>query len=160
MRKLLLLLAAVHALTACTTVHEAISDVNEEVLGTGVDAMTLIPDRTIAISPSVYYPLEKVVYWGMYAAVAYLILDPFAPNWEIEEARLSEQYVHFNLKMKRYYSGGAGEARHVVQQRARAMVLAGGYKSYELVEYSEGIESSMLGSKRTTQAVIKLIPKA
>lgn len=155
-----LLLAVACLLGACTTVHDSVSDVNETVLGSGVDSKMLIPDRTIGVSPSITFPLEKVVYWGMYAAVAYLILDPFAPNWEIEEARLGDNYVHFNLKMKRYYSGGAGEARYVVQQRAKTLVRKGGFKSYEMIEYNEGIESSMLGSKRTTQAVIKLIPKA
>jgi hypothetical protein len=53
----------------------------------------LIPDATLNISNSMQLPLEKVVTWGLYAGAAWLILDPLAPNWEIEQAKLSRAAI-------------------------------------------------------------------
>ncbi len=77
------------------------------------------------------------------------------PNWEIEEARFPENHMHFQLTMKRYYSGGAGEARLVFHRRAKELMRAGGFNAYEVVEYSEGMESSPLGGKRTAEGVVR-----
>lgn len=121
----------------------------------------LIPsDKAIVLSKGTSIALDKLVYWGLYAGAAYLILDPLTPNWDIEEARLNPDLVHFDLKMKRFYSGGAGEARQVFERRAKTLVREGNFASYEVLEYSEGIESSVLGSQRTAEGVIRLIPKA
>lgn len=146
--------------SGCTTVHDAVSDVDKSILGSGVDSKALIPDRTIAISPTTTIPLEKLVYWGLYIGAAYLILDPLSPNWNIEEARLDPQLVHFDLKMKRYYTGGAGEARQVFTRRAKALVRAGDFATYQVLEYNESIDSSVLGSQRRAEGVIRLIPKS
>lgn len=121
----------------------------------------LIPaDKAVVISQGTSIALDKLVYWGVYAGAAYLILDPLTPNWQIEEARLDPQLVHYSLKMKRYYVGGAGEAWQVFERRAKALVRSGDFASYEVVEYSEGLESSVLGSQRTAEGVIRLIPKS
>lgn len=104
---------------------------------------------------AVSYPLERTVYWGAWAAAAYLVLDPLSPNWEIQEARFPENHVHFQLTMKRYYAGGAGEARVTFHRRAKELMRAGGYGGYEVVEYNEGMESSVLGSQRTVEGVVR-----
>lgn len=83
-------------------------------------------------------------------------LDPFSPNWTVEETRLTDNRVRIELSMKRYYSGGAGEARAMFERRAKALMREGGYKAYEVVEYLEGLDSSMFGSKRTATGVIRL----
>ena len=119
----------------------------------------LIASKTLKISDSVSIALEKLVFWGGYGAAAYLILDPLAPNWEIEEAAFPDNYYHFNLRMKRFYSGGAGEARVVFQQRAKELMRRGGFDGYQVLEYSEGLESSFLGSQRVTEGVIQLTRK-
>lgn len=105
------------------------------------------------------YPLDKTVYWATWAAVAYLVLDPLSPNWEIEEARFPENHIHFQLSMKRYYAGGAGEARQIFHRRAKELMRAGGFGHYEVVEYSESLDSSVIGSQRTAEGVIRLIKK-
>ncbi|MCX8086982.1 MAG: hypothetical protein N3C63_08805 [Rhodocyclaceae bacterium] len=116
----------------------------------------LIPDVSLALSPSVVYPLEDLVFWGGLAAAAWLILDPLAPNWEIRAARFPGDHYHLQLAMKRYYAGGAGEARLLFHRRAKELMHAGGYSSYEVVEYSEGLDSSVIGSQRTAYGVIRL----
>ncbi len=117
---------------------------------------TAISDTKVNISPSITYSVEKLVFWGTYIGVAYLILDPLAPNWEIKEAKFPEDRYHMSLQMKRIYAGGAGEARVVFHNRAKALMEAGGYSSYEVLEYAEGMESSVLGSKRTATGVVRL----
>ena len=138
------------SVTACSTTNAD---------GTSSVARPLIPDQTVNFSTGVSMALEKVVFWGAYASVAYLILDPLAPNWDIEQAAFPDSYFHLSLKMKRVYSGGAGEARVVFNQRAKDLMRQNGYESYEIVEYSEGLESSVLGSQRVSKGVIRLVRK-
>ena len=117
---------------------------------------TIIPATTLRISPSISVALEKVIIWGGLAGAAYLVLDPWAPNWSIEEAPIGDQYVHFSLKMKRYYAGGAGEARAVFNHRAKELQRLNEFDGYEVVEYTESLDSSVIGSRRTAEGVIRL----
>lgn len=123
--------------------------------GTG----TAIPATNLKLSPSVTIPLEKLVFWGTYASAAYLIVDPLAPNWEIEEAKFPEDRYHLSLQMKRVYSGGAGEARALFHRRAGELAAAGDYGGYQVIEYTEGLNSSVLGAQRIASGVIQLTKK-
>lgn len=115
---------------------------------------SLLGSGALRISPSFSIPLEKIVYWGAYAGLAYLITDPLAPNWQIEEAPLGDHRVHFSLQMRRYYAGGAGEARSIFHRRVRELMQYNGYDGYQVIEYSEGMTSSVLGSLRTAEGVV------
>jgi hypothetical protein len=117
---------------------------------------TVVPSTTLNIAPSLSVALEKVVYWGAYAGAAYLILDPWAPNWNIEQAQFPSEQYHLSLHMKRFYAGGAGEARVVFHHRAKELMRERGYDGYQVVEYTESLESSVLGSQRTAEGVIRL----
>lgn len=124
-----------------------------------LNATGLIPNKSLQLTSSFGLPLEKIVFWGAYAGVAYLVLDPLTPNWEIEQAPLPDNHVHLALKMKRVHAGGAGEARLLFQRRARELVQYGGFDGYEIEEYNEGLESSLLGSQRVASGVIRLTGK-
>jgi hypothetical protein len=117
---------------------------------------TLIPNYTLQVAPSISVALEKIVYWGALAGIAYLVLDPLAPNWDIEEAPLGENHIHFSLRMKRYYAGGAGEAQALLHRRAKELMRLNGFDGYKVVEYQEGLDSSVLGSQRTAVGVVML----
>jgi hypothetical protein len=143
------LVLAVAAVSGCTGYSSRLSG---DIPRTG----SLIPNTSFQITQALAIPLEKIVFWGGYASAAYLILDPFAPNWDIEEAPLPKNQYHFALKMKRFYAGGAGEARVILHRRAKDLVQYGGFDGYELLEYSESLESSVLGSQRVAQGVIRL----
>ncbi len=118
---------------------------------------SLIPDKSLELSPNTSLPFEAIVGWGGMLGAAYMVLDPMAPNWEIEEAAFPENRYFMTMKMKRFYTGGAGEARQVFNQRARAMMMRGGFDSYQILEYSESLDSSILGSQRTAQGAIALL---
>lgn len=121
----------------------------------------LIPATNIALTPTTTVALEKLVYWGGVAAIAYYVLDPQAPNWEITEAKFPDEHYLLSMKMKRYYAGGAGEARMTFNRRAKDLANANGYPGYKIVEYSEGLDSNIMGSQRTAEGVVVLIgPKA
>lgn len=100
--------------------------------------------------------MDHVLHWSGYAAVASVVIDAFAPNWEIQEARFPGNHYRLLLQMKRTYNGGAGEARVVFNRRAQELMLAGGFDAYEIVEYSEGMESSVIGGQRNASGVIRL----
>jgi hypothetical protein len=164
-RRLLTTLLLAGFLAGCSTTQTQTATKTTGVGGGIVDAVAdtatsiiggpLIPDTAISLGPSVSYPLEKLVYWGAWVGAAWLILDPLAPNWEIQAARFPENHMHFSLTMKRFYAVGAGEARVVLHRRAKEIMRASGFTGYEVVEYAEGMESSMLGSQRTAEGVVR-----
>ncbi|HZV55631.1 MAG TPA: hypothetical protein VFF82_11885 [Rhodocyclaceae bacterium] len=147
MRQAAILLASM-ALCACSTTEKAIPS-----------SGTLLPNASLKVSPSISVALEKIVIWGTLAGAAYLVLDPLAPNWKIEEAPLGDSHIHFSLQMKRFYTGGAGEARAVFNRRAKELMRLNDYDGYQVVEYSESLNSSVLGSQRTAEGVIRLTRK-
>lgn len=89
------------------------------------------------------------------AAAVYLIYDPLAPNWEIEESRLSDDTYRFSLKMKRFHTGGAGESLQILKRRASQLQHEYGHATYQIVEYTEGIDSQTLGARRVAEATIR-----
>jgi hypothetical protein len=80
-------------------------------------------------------------------------------NWSLEETRLEPTLVRFNLKMNRFYSGGAGEARLIFERRAKALVRAGNFYSYQIVDYKESLNSFLFGGQRIAEGTIRLFPK-
>ena len=122
----------------------------------GVSSTAVIPPTNVNVGPTATITLEKIVYWAGVGAIAYLVLDPLSPNWEIEEAQFPNNHYHLSLKMKRYYAGGAGEARVVFNRRAKELANTGGFSGYKILEYSEGMESSVIGSQRVTEGVVVL----
>lgn len=117
---------------------------------------TIIPDSNIGLTPSTSIAVEKLVNWGAYVGVAYLVLDPLAPNWKVEETSFPDDQFHLVLHMKRYYTGGAGEARVVFHRRAQELMRSGGFGGYDVLEYQERLESSVLGAQRVATGVVRL----
>lgn len=125
----------------------------------GGTASPLIPDKTIHLTANKTVPLSDVVAAIAIPVAIYFIFDPLAPNWEIEESRVSEDTYRYSLKMKRYHTGGAGESIQVLKRRAGQLVQEQGYGSYVLMEYTEGIESQTLGARRVAEGVVKLVQR-
>jgi hypothetical protein len=95
------------------------------------------------------------IYFAGAAYIAYLVLDPMAPNWTIDEAKLSDDTYYLGMKKLRTRAGGEGEARMVFNRRAEQLARAGGYAGYEIVSYSEGIQSDLI-AQRVGEGVIQL----
>lgn len=114
----------------------------------------IIPAQSIQISESVKISLEALAA----AAVVYYVVDPLAPNWQVQEARLADDLYRLSLRRKRFSAGGDGEAMQVLARRAEQLALQHGYAGYQLLRYTEGIESSLPvpAAQRVSEGVIRL----
>ena len=113
---------------------------------------TIIPARTLDVSPSLHIPAEGIVALG----IIYWIVDPLAPNWKVELEKLSERRYRVNLTMKRFFTGGEGESGQVFRRAAEKLQHEGGYSEYAVLSYSEGIESKVTLAQRVASGVIEL----
>lgn len=127
--------------------------------GTYPRSNPLLPAASLHLTENTTVSLEKLVTYAGVAGLAYLVLDPLAPNWRIEEAALGQGEYHLSLRMKRLHAGGDGEARQVFHRRAARLAREGGYAGYEVLAYSEGVESG-LPAQRVGEGVIRLTAAA
>ncbi len=90
------------------------------------------------------------------ALIAYAIYDPLAPTWRITVTQLDEQRVRLDLRMKRLATGGEGEARRIFRRNAEQLMSEGGFVSYEVLRYEEGIKSTRPFAHRFASGEIRL----
>ena len=69
---------------------------------TGSSGSAIIPNKAIQLTAKTSISLANLATTAVVAAAIYVVYDPLAPNWEIEEARLNDDTYRFSLKMKRY----------------------------------------------------------
>ncbi len=147
-QRLLFSIAVVLALGACTSLRSL--DGNYPNNG------PLLPQGNLQLTSTISYSLEKLVVAGAGAWLLYQIYDPLAPNWQIVEAKASENVYVFDLKMKRFHTGGSGEAMMVIKRRAEQLRRENGFASYRVVDYVEGIESSTPVAQRYAQGLVQM----
>ena len=131
---------AVLALVGCSSIDEY----------TG--PTTLIPARTLNISPSLQIPAEGLVA----GAIIYAIIDPLAPNWKVDVEPLGTRRYRVNLTMKRFITGGEGESAQVFRRAAEKLQHEGGFAEYAILSFSEGIESRVTIAQRVASGVIEV----
>jgi len=96
--------------------------------------------------------------FGAAAAVAaYVVYDPLAPNWTIEEKILDGESYRLSMRAKSFRVGGDGESGLILRRRALQLQRERGFPAYRLLEYSEGIESSTPFTHRYAEGVIQLV---
>lgn len=78
----LALVSAVLALSGCSS--------------TGSGGTPLIPDKAIQLTAGTAVSMSTLVAAAALGAVAYVVYDPLAPNWEIEESRLNDSTYRFS----------------------------------------------------------------
>jgi hypothetical protein len=83
-------------------------------------------------------------------------LNPLSANWQIDETPMGDDRFRLSLQMRRFHAGGAGEARTVFRQRARELTQLHDFDDYQVVEYSERLDSAMFASQRKAEGVIQL----
>jgi hypothetical protein len=111
----------------------------------------LIPNQALVISRSLSLPMDTLAL----AAVAIAIVDPLAPNWRIEQQELGADRYAFALTKKRFANGGDGEAMQVFRRRVEQLVLEKGYAGFQLLEYTEAIESQVPIAQRVSRGVVQ-----
>lgn len=124
---------------------------------TGMEGLSsknqILPPDALPISRSLVIPVETMAA----AAVLFVIVDPLAPNWQIEELRLNEGRYRIAMRKKRFTTGGDGEAMPAFYRRAEQLVRDTGASSYRVVEFSEGVESTVPVAQRIAQGVIEIV---
>lgn len=118
----------------------------------GNPVTTLIPNKTLQLTPAVALSVENM----LLGAALYWAVDPLAPNWQLAQALLGADRVRISLRKKRFASGGDGEAAQLFARRAEQVARDGGYAGYTVMEYTEGIESTLPLAQRVSQGVIRL----
>jgi hypothetical protein len=113
---------------------------------------TLIPARTLNLSPSLHIPAEGIAAAG----IIYYIVDPLAPNWKVEVQPLGTQRYRVNLTMKRFITGGEGESSAVFRRAAEKLQQENAAAGYAVLAYQEGIESHVLIAQRVANGVVEL----
>jgi len=111
----------------------------------------LIPNEELVVSRSFSIPADSMVL----VAGALLVVDPLAPNWRIEQYDLGGHRYAFALTKKRFSFGGDGEAMQVFRRRVDQLARDQGYASFEVLEFSAGIESNMPIAQRVSHGVVQ-----
>lgn len=135
------LMAGAALLTACSTIGEPPHD------------WLLLPAAGVAALGNGYVKVPALAA----AVAAYAVIDPLAPNWSIQEARLGEERYRLVLRLKGIHNGGAGEARMVFERRAAQLASQPGFGAYELTRWQEGIESTRPFAHRIAYGELRLI---
>jgi len=147
-----LTLAALCVAAALSAACATVSDNPPVTDYTGHRVSTLIPNKTYSITPGLGLSVENIVI----GAAIYWIVDPLAPNWQLKQTPLAGDRVRIALRKKRFTSGGDGEAPELFARHAEQLAHAGGYAGYTVMEYTEGIESTLPLAQRVAQGVIRL----
>ena len=111
----------------------------------------LIPNKELTISKSLSIPAEGVAL----AVIAYFVVDPLAPNWQIEQYDLGDRRYAFALRKKRFATGGDGEAEQVFRRRVAELGRERGYRHYEVLEFTTGIESTVPIAQRVSHGLVQ-----
>ena len=111
----------------------------------------LIPNRSLEVSRSLSIPADTIVL----AASIFVIVDPLAPNWHIEQYDLGAGRYAITLRKKRFTTGGDGESRQVFRRRVDEIAREQGFTSHQVLEFTEGIESNVLIAQRVTHSIVQ-----
>lgn len=119
----------------------------------------ILPAGNIQLTRAASISASGLVMGSSLVAAGYFIVDPLAPNWEIKETRLQQREYQLSLRMKAFTSGGDGEARQIFQRRATALAREGGFGTYQILSYTEGLESTTFPAPhQVAEGVIRLVP--
>lgn len=126
---------------------------------TGNGSSSLIPNKTLQLTANTSVSLASLAAAAVVGAAIYVVYDPLAPNWEIEESQLNEDTYRLSLKMKRFHTGGAGESIQILKRRATQLQYEQGFGGYQILEYTEGIDSQTIGARRVGEGVIRMVQR-
>ena len=149
MKRNLITLLLLSGLAGCGSF---ISNGNLGTDSSGSTIRSLIPNESIVLSKSLAIPVEAIAL----GAVIYYVVDPLSPNWQIEETRVGDNQFRIALRKKRFTTGGDGEAVQIFYRRAEQIVKENGYAGYAILEFGEGVESTVPIAHRVAQGVIQV----
>jgi hypothetical protein len=147
-------LAASILLSGCSQLGQISNDTFG---GTHPGTGPVVPDGTLQLTTRNVYSLETLAVGAVAIGVIYLVYDPLAPNWKLEEKALNADTYYLSMQAKSFRTGGDGEAMMIMKRRALKLQRENGYTSYRILDYSEGIESSTPFTHRFSEGTIQLV---
>jgi len=120
--------------------------------GSGKGVKTIVPNKSVSLAPSLQVPLEGL----LLGAAVYWYVDPLAPNWQVQEARLGPDLYRIELRRKPVASGGDGEANALFRRRAEQLARDQGHAGYDILEFQTGIDSTLPLARRVASGVVQL----
>jgi hypothetical protein len=120
--------------------------------GAGEGVKTIVSNRSLNVSSSLQIPLEGL----LLGAAVYWYVDPLAPNWQVEERKMSEGRYRIALRRKPITTGGDGEAEKIFLRRADQLARDLGRTGFTVVQFETGIESAIPFAYRIASGVIEL----
>ncbi|GAA5159437.1 hypothetical protein [Viridibacterium curvum] len=118
---------------------------------------TLLPGGAFKLSPRYAVAYMDIIMVAGLVGLMYQVVDPQAPAWEILETRLPDRRVIYSLRMQRVHNGGEGEARMVLQRRATELARESGMAGYEIISYTESMDSRLFLPHRLADAEVRMI---
>ena len=111
----------------------------------------LIPNRALELSRSVSIPADVIAL----AASVFVIVDPLAPNWRVEQYDLGNGRYAIALKKKRFTTGGDGESHQVFRRRIETILREQDFVAYQVLEFNEGIASNVPIAQRVSHGIVQ-----
>ena len=121
------------------------------------------PAKAVALVGAVGYAVNQYsggANLGLAAAAvvaAYVIYDPLAPNWTIEEKIVDGTTYMLSMRAKSFRIGGDGESGLILRRRALQLQRERGFPGFRVLDYAEGIESSTPFTHRYAEGTIQLV---
>lgn len=116
---------------------------------------SLIPDAAVRISPEYTTSLSSLANTAAAAIVLNYVYQPLDPNWDLADIPLSHDTHRFSLRMKRFITGGEGEAWQIARRYAEGLQVAKGASGYVMLEFTQGIDSSTPFARRVAEGLVR-----
>lgn len=84
------------------------------------------------------------------------IINGLLPNWSLEDMPIGGDRYRIFLRKKTFSSGGDGEAAQLFKYRAEQITASHGYYGYQILEFTEGLDSGTLGTQKVAQGIIQI----
>ncbi len=102
------------------------------------------------------YSMVPGIHPVILGAGAAAIINGLLPNWSLEEMPLGGDRYRIFLRKKTFSSGGDGEATQLFKYRAEQIAALRGYEGYQVLEFTEGLDSGVMGTQRVAQGIIQI----
>jgi len=116
----------------------------------------VIPDKSIELTANQSISYASALGLAAVAVAAYYVVDPLAPNWEVVEAKVADNRWRLALRRKNFTTGGDGEAVMLLHRHAERLAESQGYRSYQILQWQEGIQSDMPLAHRWARGEVEL----
>jgi hypothetical protein len=83
------------------------------------------------------------------------VIDPLGPNWHVEQYDLGNGRYAIAMTKKRLTTGGDGESPQIFRRRVDQIQREQGFAAYEVIEFSEGIESNLPIAQRVSRGIVQ-----